>query len=380
MIQKHIEIVSQELKIAPSQVLGTVNLLNEGGTVPFIARYRKERTGGLDEVQVIAIRDRMKALAELTDRLEAIIKSLNERGLITGELEARLRSAESLAKLEDIYLPFRPKRQTRGAIAKEKGLGPLASEIMAQPISLDPMEAARRSIESGAKAETPEGALAMARDIIAEWVSEDETARERLRNLYSREAMVVSRVKAGMEEEAQKFRDYFDFSEKASSIPSHRYLAVRRAEASGFFIVQIQPDPGKALAILRNLFVKNDSLAAAEVDKALADSYKRLASLSMETETRLATKKRADQEAIGYFSQNLRDLLMAPPLRGKPVLAIDPGFRTGCKAVALSADGTPLGYATIQPHASEVERQKARQEIMGLMAKGKSEVVAVGNG
>jgi uncharacterized protein len=374
------EVISRELQITPDQVNSTVNLLNNGGTVPFIARYRKEQTGGLDEVQVIAIRDRVKALGELKARLETILKSLQERNLLTDDLEMRLRAAESLTKLEDIYLPFRPKKQTRAMVAKDKGFETLALEIMEQSPKLEPLLAAQQAIDLGAQAQTPLEALALARDIIAELISEDETARFRLRTLFFNEAMVVSRIKTGMEEKAQKYQDYFDYTEKISNIPSHRYLAVRRAEASDFLIVQVQPELDKALAVLRSIFIKNDSPSAAEVDRALIDSYKRLLSLSMETEVRLSAKKKADLEAIGYFSKNLRDLLMAPPLRQMPILAIDPGFKTGCKMVALSADGDLLDHATIYAHTSKSAQDKAASEVLHFLKKYDLKVVAVGNG
>ncbi|MDR2367559.1 MAG: RNA-binding transcriptional accessory protein, partial [Deltaproteobacteria bacterium] len=374
------ETVARELGLALTQVARTAELLEQGGTVPFIARYRKEMTGDLDEVQIIAVRDRLKALGELSDRLGAMLASLTERGLLTGELEEKLRAAETMAKLEDAYLPFRPKRKTRAMAAREKGLEPLALELMGQAPGLDPVAAAGAAMASGAQADSPEAALALARDIIAELISEDGTARARLRELFASGATISSRVKAGQEAPAQKFRDYFDHSERVATIPSHRYLAIMRAEASGFVIVQVQPDPEEALAAIRDLFVKNDGPAAAEVEKALTDSYKRLLCPSMETETRLAAKKKADLEAIGYFSKNLRELLMAPPLSGLNVLAIDPGFRTGCKMVALSADGSLLDYATIQPHASEGERLRAGKSILGFLRKHSIGVVAIGNG
>ncbi|MDR0622449.1 MAG: RNA-binding transcriptional accessory protein, partial [Deltaproteobacteria bacterium] len=375
-----VRIVATELGIPEAQVTATVDLLDQGGTVPFIARYRKERTGGLDEVQVIAVRDRMKSLAELNERLEAILKSLTERELLTEELEAKLRSAETMAKLEDLYLPFRPKKRTRAMIAKEKGLEPLALALMDQSPGLDPLGEALKALEAGAQVESPEEALSGARDIAAEWISEDETARSKLRNLFAKKATVTCRVKADQEEKAQKYRDYFDFSENVASIPSHRYLAIRRAEAAGHVIVQIQPEAEEALSILRELFIKNSSPAAAEIEKALSDAYKRLICLSMETEIRLAAKRRADLEAIGYFSKNLRDLLMAPPLKNLAVLAIDPGFKTGCKMAALSADGNLLAHATVQPHHSDGERDRAAAAILDLIKKHSIGVVAVGNG
>jgi uncharacterized protein len=372
--------ISQELSIKPAQVESTATLLDEGGTVPFIARYRKEQTGGLDEVKVIAIRDRMKALTELNDRLDAILESLSSRDLLDEALEERLRAADTLTKLEDIYLPFRPKKQTKAMVAKAKGLEPLALAIMTQTPSIVPLEEAEKAIADGAEAATPLDALSMAKDIIVERISENEDARSRLRELFRKEAVLTSRVKADMEEQATKFRDYFDFSESISTIPSHRYLAVKRGEASNFLIVRIQPDPVRGLDILRRLFIINGSPSAALVEEAMVEAYKHHLSLSMETEIRLETKRKADLEAVGYFSQNLRDLLMAPPLKDMPVLAVDPGLRTGSKMVALSANGDLLDHATFQPLAKGGERDRVCELIRGIINKYAIKVVAVGNG
>ncbi|MDR1309940.1 MAG: helix-hairpin-helix domain-containing protein, partial [Deltaproteobacteria bacterium] len=380
MSDSFVQTVSLELGLKPSQIEATVALLADGGTVPFIARYRKEATGGLDEVQVLAVRDRLKELAELESRLTAILKSLAERDLLTPDLEKRLRAAGTMARLEDVYLPFRPKKRTRAMIAREKGLEPLALELLAQAAQADPQALALAAIEAGATAASADEALAGARDIIAETISEDEGVRQAMRALFAEEAVVASSVKPGQEEKAQKYLDYFDFSEKLSSIPSHRFLAIRRAEAEGFLSVQALPDQEKALAILRSLFVKNASPSAAEVERALVDSYKRLISLSMETEARQAAKKKADLEAIGIFSKNLRELLMAPALGEKAILAIDPGFRTGCKTVALSPGGILLEHATVQPHASEGEKKLAERKLLELIRKHGIEAVAIGNG
>ncbi|MDR0354957.1 MAG: RNA-binding transcriptional accessory protein [Deltaproteobacteria bacterium] len=380
MSVNHFLKVAEELGISVKQVEATVNLLNDGGTVPFIARYRKEMTGALDEVQVLAVRDRLKALEELNERLEAILKSLTEREILTPELEEKLRGAETMAKLEDIYLPYRPKKRTKAMIAKENGLEPLALTIFKQDPTDDPLSLAAQAIADGAKADSEQSALAGARDIIAEMISENERAREKLRDLFMVKSAVKAVVKAGKEEQAQKYADYFDFSEKISAIPSHRYLAIRRAEAEGLLSLSVRPETDEAMDILRKIFLKNDSPAGQEVEKAVQDAYKRLLSLSLETEARLMAKKRADLEAIGVFAKNLKELLMAPPLGGQAILAVDPGFRTGCKLAALSNDGTLLEYATVQPHASAGEKALAQKKIAELVKKHDLKAAAVGNG
>jgi len=308
-------------------------LLGEGATVPFVARYRKEATGGIDEVAVISIRDRAEQLGTLDKRREAVLKSLEEQGKLTDELKKKVLSAETLAVLEDIYLPYRPKRRTRGMMARERGLEPLAAQVFEQG-DIDPKEEAAAFIDPEKGVETIEDALAGARDIIAEWINEDARVRNALRELYAKKAVILSKVAKDKEEEGAKYRDYFDWQEPVATAPSHRVMAIRRGATEGFLIFRVLPDEEKTIDILERHFVKGDSTAAQEVRLAVKDSYKRLLSLSMETETRLESKNRADGEAIRVFAQNIRNLLLASPLGQKRVLAIDPGLRTGCRLSA----------------------------------------------
>ncbi|HLE42072.1 MAG TPA: Tex-like N-terminal domain-containing protein, partial [Nitrospirota bacterium] len=335
----HITIIAQELSISEKQVLACAALLDEGATVPFISRYRKEATGSLDEVAVLAIRDRLAQLRELDKRREAVLKSLEETGKLTDELKAKVLAAGTMTVLEDIYLPYRPKRRTRATIAKEKGLEPLAQRLFSQETGIDPAAEAAAFIDKEKGVETADDALAGARDIIAEWVNEDQNARAKMREFYSSQGMFKTREILGKEEEGIKYKDYYDWQEPISSAPSHRILAMRRGEKEGFLILRAVPPEEDALALLETLFVKGDSPASQQVKLAAHDSYKRLLSLSMEGEVRLAAKERADAEAIRVFAENLRQLLLAPPLGGKNVLAIDPGFRTGCKVVCVDCQG-----------------------------------------
>jgi uncharacterized protein len=372
---------AQELGVSVAQVQAAAALLADGATVPFIARYRKEATDGLDEVQVAAVRDRLKALSDLHDRLEAMLKSLKERELLTDELEGRLRAAETLTALEDVYLPFRPKRRTKAMEAREKGLEPLALRLMEQRPEDDPAALADEAVAGGAAVDGPQTALTGARHILAEMMAENEAARRRLRDLFERSAVVAARVAPGQEELGAKYRDYFDWTEPLASIPSHRYLALRRAESEGVLTMSVQPDADEALTELKALFVKNASASAAQVEKAAADGYKRLLSPSLETEMRLAAKKKADAAAINVFAQNLRELLMAPPLGGLPILAVDPGYRTGCKAAALSADGALVEFAAVQLHAgSERAREAAGRQLADMIRRHGLAAAAVGNG
>ncbi|MDR0549232.1 MAG: RNA-binding transcriptional accessory protein, partial [Deltaproteobacteria bacterium] len=375
-----IPLVATELGLASWQVAATANLLAEEATIPFIARYRKEVTGGLDEVQATSVRDRLKALAELEQRREAIVKSLAERELLTDELAKSLSAAATMAELEDLYLPFRPKRRTRALMAMERGLGPLAESLFAQDPNDDPLALAAPYVDLEKNVPDPQAALAGARDILAEKFSEDATARQNLRNLFEKEGLVKSLVAKGKEEAGQKYADYFDFQEPVATIASHRYLAIRRGEAEGILSLSIQPDPDKAVAILLELFHKNDSPAGNQVAEAIRDSWRRLISPSLETEIRLTAKKKADLAATAIFSQNLGELLMEPPLGEKAILAIDPGFRTGCKTVALGPDGRLLEYVAIQPHASEGARQEAAAKILGLVYTHNLTAIAIGNG
>ncbi|MBI4849083.1 MAG: RNA-binding transcriptional accessory protein [Nitrospirae bacterium] len=379
MNELHISIIAKELNIKPSQVEATAALLDEGSTVPFISRYRKEATGSLDEVAVAAIRDRLEQLRELDKRREAIFKSLEERGLLTDELKVKIEGAESLTVLEDIYLPFRPKRRTRATVAKEKGLEPLALMIFEQGEIIPETEAAA-FLDAEKGVATVEEALAGARDIIAEWVSEDQRAREKMRELFAVKGAMRSKVITGKEEEGIKYKDYYEWEEPVSKAPSHRILAIRRGESEGFLIMRITPPEDEALALLEVLFLNGNNPASEQVKAAVHDSFKRLLSSSMEAETRLAAKKRADVEAIRVFVENLRQLLLAPPLGGKNILAIDPGFRTGCKVVCLDRQGKLLHNDVINPHFSEKGISESAEKIRDLCKRFGIEAIAIGNG
>lgn len=379
MNETHITKIAGELHVTPHQVRATTLLLEKGATIPFIARYRKEATGSLDEVAITVIRDRLNQLIELDKRREAIIKSLEERGQLTKELQEKIASAESLTVLEDIYLPYRPKRRTRALIAKEKGLEPLAKLLFAQDIG-DPVIEAIPFINTEKGINSEEDALAGARDIIAEWVNEDQTARTKIRDLYNNSGVFRTKVIPGKEEEGIKYKDYFDWEEPVNKAPSHRILAMRRGEKEGFLILHINPPEGKALALLEALFVKGNGSASQQVKIAIHDSYKRLLSLSMETEIRIATKERADEKAIKVFAENLRQLLLASPLGQKNVLAIDPGFRTGCKVVCLDRQGKLVHTGTIYPHQSNKDADGAASMIIDLCEQFHIEAIAIGNG
>jgi uncharacterized protein len=379
MATSHIEKISSELDLRNSQVDAVAVLLEEGATVPFIARYRKEATGSLDEVMVTAIRDRLQQLKELDQRRESILKSLEEQGHITDELKESVMAAASLAILEDIYLPYRPKRRTRASIARERGLEPLAGLIFEQN-GANPLKAAADFIDPDKAVETVEDALAGARDIIAERVNEDQQARTKLRQLYFSRGIIHSRVSHGKEATGTKYRDYFDWQEPALTAPSHRILAMRRGEKEDILNLSIGPPEDEAIKILEDLFVKTDGEDSAQVKLAVHDSYKRLLSRSMETEIRLATKERADTEAIKVFSANLRELLLAPPLGSKRIMAIDPGYRSGCKIVCLDRQGTVEHHDTIYPHTSEKQRRDAAHKIQNYVTRFRIEAIAVGNG
>ncbi len=372
--------IADELSIRPQQVDAVSGLLDEGATVPFIARYRKEATGTLDEVMIINIRDRLEQLKELDKRRESILSSLKERELLTDELEDKILKAETMAKLEDIYLPFRPKRRTRATIAKEKGLEPLADLLWIQDMNTDPIREAEVYIDAEKEVNSLDEALSGARDILAERVNEDQEAREKLRSFFSQKSLFHANIIKGKEIEGIKYKDYFDWSEPVTSTPSHRVLAMRRGEKEGFLSMRITPPEDDAIKILENLFVKGESPAALQVREAVHDSYKRLLSLSMETEIRLETKKQADQKAIEVFSKNLRELLLAPFLGQKRVMGIDPGIRTGCKVVCLDPQGKLLYYETIFPSGSTEALKKAEATVKRVCAEYDIEAIAIGNG
>jgi protein Tex len=376
--QQHVAHIARELGLAAGQVGAAAELLEEGGTVPFIARYRKEATGSLDEVAITSIRDRLAQLAALDDRRTAIITSLQERQLLSDQLLLKLQSAETLASLEDIYLPFRPKRRTRASQARERGLEPLADLILRQDARVDPVTEAARFVT----AEVPDvdSALQGARDIIAERASDDADVRARMRSLFWQRGMLRSKVRSGKESSGARFRDYFDWSEPIRSAPSHRVLAVLRGEAEDVLSVSIEPPEDVALQIVERAFVRGSSRSSEQVRLAVRDAYKRLLSRAMETETRADAKRRADQAAIGVFAQNLRQLLLAPPLGQKRVLAIDPGLRTGCKTVVLDAQGQLLFDTVIYPDQGQERRRSATDAVLRLIREHQVEAIAIGNG
>ena len=380
MNQTHIAKISSELSLKANQVAAAAELLEGGATVPFIARYRKEATGSLDEVAITAIRDRLSQLKELDDRREVIIKSLEERELLTDELKEQIMQAETMAVLEDIYLPYRPKRRTRATIAREKGLEPLAELILSQEQSLDPATEAAGFVDADKGVESAEDALAGARDIIAEWVNEDQKVRGRMRRLFSQQGSFRTTVVRGKDEDGRKYQDYFDWSEPVAKAPSHRILAMRRGAREGFLRLQVDAPEEQALRILDELFVKGHSACSAQVKEAAADGYKRLLAPSMETEILAATKERADSEAIRVFADNLRELLLSPPLGRRNVLAVDPGFRTGCKVVCLDRQGQLKCSDVVYPHQGDRMATAGAAKVASLCEQYDIEAIAIGNG
>ncbi len=381
--------VAAELKLRPAQVAATAQLFAEGGTVPFIARYRKEATGELDEVAITAIRDRMLQLGELDTRRSAIVKSLEERNLMTDKLREQIAKAETMARLEDIFAPYRPKRRTRATIAKEKGLEPLADWIMAEQgnpgagIAEQAPKYIKTDVEDELKVKTAEEALAGARDIIAERMSDDAPVRAAVRKIYEEDSGVTSKVLMGKETdpEAAKFRDYFEWTEPLTKVPSHRLLAMRRGEKEGFLMLRVTIPEDKGFDAAKRLFVNGRGPAADQMNQAVTDGCKRLLFPGMETEVRLSSKKRADAEAIKVFADNIRELLLAAPLGQKRTLAIDPGFRTGCKTVVLDAQGKLLHNDVIYPTAgSQTQMVEAARTVLTLVEKHKIEAIAIGNG
>jgi protein Tex len=379
MNAQHVPVISTELSILPRQVEAVAALLAEGATVPFIARYRKEATGSLDEVQITAIRDRLAQLAELDSRREAILASLEKNGHLTDELKEKVMAADTMAVLEDIYLPYRPKRRTKATVAREKGLEPLALALMAQD-GIDPVQAAAAFIDPEKGVASDEEALEGARHILAEMINEDETARARLRAFFAERSVIYSKVVEGKEAEGAKFKDYFEWQEPVASVPSHRMLAMRRGEREEILSLSILPPETEALQILEAIFIKGTGADSQQVRLALQDGYKRLLSRSLETELRLNLKERADAEAIRVFAENLRELLLAPPLGAKRVMGIDPGFRTGCKVVCLDRQGKLLHHDTVYPHTGEGQAHKAAETLRGLCAQYDVEAIAIGNG
>lgn len=375
--------IARELQINSSQTAAVIELFEQDCTIPFIARYRKEKTGSLDEVQIIKIRERLTALVDLDKRREAILKSLLERNLLSPELNHRISTAASLSELEDIYLPFKPKRKTKASAAREKGLEPLALDIFNFKIQ-EPASRAADFVNPEKSVNTVEEALQGARDIIAEMMSENEHLRKEMRNYWKANSSITSKVMKGKEQEGAKFQDYFDSSEASKTVPSHRLLAIFRGESEEFLRVNIAVPVETALAMMERHFVKNKSACAKQIIQAAEDSYQRLLAPSMETELRTELKLIADNEAIKVFVKNLRELLMSPPLGSKAVLAIDPGFRTGCKTVCLDKQGALLEHGVIYPLEESAKglekREQAEKTVLDLCKKYQLESIAIGNG
>ena len=371
------QLIAQSLSISEKQVLKTIDLLDEGATIPFISRYRKEVTGRLDEIQIGEIKQQYEKLKELSKRKETILHSIEEQEKLTPELKSRIKDCWDSIELEDIYLPYKPKRQTRAEIARKKGLEPLAKILMAQN-EKDIYKKGLLFINEDVK--DADEALQGARDIIAEWVNENESARNSIRNIFNREAIISSKVIKGKEEEGAKFRDYFEFNEPLSKCSSHRLLAMRRGESEGILRVNISPDDEHSIETLNRRFVKNNIESSEQVEKAVKDCYKRLLKPAIETEFAALSKEKADKQAIKVFAENLRQLLLAPPLGQKRTLGIDPGFRTGCKIVCLDTQGNLLHNETIYPHPPQNERSKAGIKITALVNTYNIEAIAIGNG
>ncbi|MGE4568578.1 MAG: Tex family protein [Bacteroidales bacterium] len=373
----HIALIASQLSIRPEQVENTLQLLEEGATVPFISRYRKEITGSLDEVQIGDIQQQYQKLLELEKRREAIIRSVQEQGKLTPELESQFRSAQSLPILEDLYLPYKPKRKTRATMARERGLEPLAHRIRKQD-GFDPEKEARKYLNNTVPDE--KAALQGARDILAETINEDARARQLIRRLFQAEAVISSRVVRGKEPEAVKYDDYYQFSEPLKRCPSHRLMAMRRGADEGLLHLSIAPPEETALAYSLKRFVTASTPAGKQVELAVRDSYKRLIEPSIESEFMAEAKARADEEAIRVFAGNLRQLLLASPLGPKQVLAIDPGFRSGCKLVCLDKQGNLLHNETIYPHPPQNEDTASMRKIASLTEMYNIEAIAIGNG
>ena len=378
-MEKFTQMISAALKLPEHRVNNTLKLLQGGATIPFISRYRKEATGGLDEVQIGEIQAAYGKFAELAKRKETVLSAIEGQEKLTDELRSRISNCWNAAELEDIYLPFKPKRKTRAEIARQKGLEPLAALILLQRENRL-MEKARNFVKGDVADE--EDALKGARDILAEHFSEDERARSMVRSAFSREAVIVAKAVKGKEtdEAAAKYRDYFDFCEPLKKCTSHRLLAVRRGEAEGVLRVSVSPDDERCVEKLQRMFVHGCNECAAQVAEAAADAYKRLIKPGIETEFAAQSKEKADEEAIRVFAGNLRQLLLAPPLGQKRVMGIDPGYRTGCKVVCLDAQGALLHNEAIYPHPPKSEYQQAARKLVKLVEQYKIEAIAVGNG
>ena len=377
MIQLFHRMISAALGISEKQIGHTLDLLEDGATIPFISRYRKEATGGLDEVQIEAIKTHYEKLNETAKRKETIINTISEQGKMTPELQKRIDETWDSTILEDIYLPYKPKRRTRAEVARQKGLEPLATLLMLQR---EPNPEKRAEAYVKGEVKDAEDALKGARDIIAEQVSEDEQARNTVRFAFSRQAVITAKVVKGKETEADKYRDYFEFSKPLKKCTSHQLLAIRRAEAEGLLKVSISPDDEECVERLERRFVRSNNPCGEQVAEAVQDAYKRLLKSSIETEFAAQSKEQADEEAIRVFVQNLRQLLLASPLGQKRVMGIDPGFRTGCKVICLDAQGNLLHNENIYPHAPVHKTAEAVSKIQKMVEAYQIEAIAVGNG
>ena len=371
------KMIASALNIAERQVENTLSLLNGGATIPFISRYRKEATGGLDEVQIGEIKERSDKLTEIAKRKETILKTIEEQGKLSADLKKRIDMCWDTTELEDIYLPYKPKRKTRAEVARQKGLEPLATILLMQ--RENNLSARVRTFIKG-EVKDEEDALKGARDIIAEQVSEDERSRNQIRNQFSRQAIITSKVVKGKEEEAAKYKDYFDFSEPLKRCTSHRLLAIRRGESEGLLKVSISPDDAECTERLERSYVRGNNECSRQVQEAVRDAYKRLLKPSIETEFAALSKEKADEEAIRVFAGNLRQLLLAPPLGQKRVMGIDPGYRTGCKVVCLDAQGNLLHNETIYPHPPKSEHSVSARKLTKLVEQYQIEAIAIGNG
>lgn len=371
--------IAEELSIGEKQVRATIALLDEGATVPFISRYRKEMTGSLDEVAVAAIKERVAQLRDLDKRRETILRSLGEMGKLSQELQQKIEDAQSMNLLEDLYLPYRPKRKTRAGIAREKGLEPLAQQLMAQAAG-DVAAWAAAFVQVGKEVNNVEEALAGARDILAEQVAEHAETRTKVRKIFEEQGVFVSRVVPGKEEEAIKYKDYYEWREALKNAASHRVLAMRRGEKEELLYLDVEVPEEEVLSLMGREFVKGNTAASAQVRLAVQDGYKRLLRPSMETEVRLSSRKRADEEAIRVFAENARQLLLAAPLGSKRIMAIDPGFRTGCKVVCLDEQGKLIENTTIYPHTGGARVEEARKTLAHLAGKYNVQAIAIGNG
>jgi len=378
-LARWVDLISKEINQPVKNVTAVSQLLSDGSTIPFISRYRKEMTGSMDEVMITTIRDRIEQLRELDKRRETVITSIEKQGKLTPELLSAIVTAQTLAELEDIYLPFRPKRKTRASVAKEKGLEPLAQKIF----NLDhfnPEEFAATLVDVEKGVASAQEALEGARDIIAEWISENPDTRKHVRELFWKEGIIESRVFKTKEAEGQKFKDYFEWSEPVSKTPSHRLLAMRRGEKEGILALDIYPPEEMALHRMERQYISKENAAAEHIKLAIKDCYKRLLRPSLETEVRMETKMRADEEAIKVFASNLKELLLAAPLGQKNVLALDPGFRTGCKVVCLDRQGKLLHHDVIYPHEPQRDTAKSASLIKALCDRYDIEAIAIGNG